>query len=115
MPDAAASPHPAPNVRDDREAPSCRHGTTRICRDDLPDGESEEFFAKGLDIEPELETGVDTEFARRAAFAGWLTGSGCRSLHLDAGFVDHRREADINAHGSGDGIPVRSPLDNVNI
>ncbi len=36
-------------VRDDRERPSCRERTGRAGRTDLPDGESEIFFAKGLD------------------------------------------------------------------
>ena len=38
-----------PHVRDDRETPLCWGGTGRICRDDLPDGKSGEFFARGLD------------------------------------------------------------------
>src|SRR6185437_16404447 len=41
--------HPAPNVRDDRETPLRRGGMGRACKDDLPDNESEKFFATGLD------------------------------------------------------------------
>ena len=37
-------PHPAPDVRDDREPPLCGHGMARVCRDDLPDGQSGIFF-----------------------------------------------------------------------
>ena len=36
-------------VRDDGQRPSCRERTGRAGRTDLPDGESEIFFAKGLD------------------------------------------------------------------
>jgi hypothetical protein len=43
--------HPAPNTRDDREAPLFfGHGTARACRDDLPDKQSEIFFREGLDM-----------------------------------------------------------------
>jgi hypothetical protein len=42
--------HPAPNVRDDREAPLLiGRGTARGYRDDLPDGQSEIFLARGVD------------------------------------------------------------------
>jgi len=42
-------PHPASNVRDDREAPLlwARDGVSFSF--DLPDGESGKFFAQGLD------------------------------------------------------------------
>jgi hypothetical protein len=42
-------PHPAPHVDDVAQRPSYRVGMARACRDDLPDGESEIFFDKGLD------------------------------------------------------------------
>ncbi len=38
--DAAASTASRPNVRDDHDTPLLRAGITRICRGDLPDGES---------------------------------------------------------------------------
>jgi len=41
-------PHPAPNVHDDRDTSLFGCGTGRACRDDLPDGEREIFFQKGL-------------------------------------------------------------------
>jgi hypothetical protein len=36
-------------VRDDRDTPLCVGRDARICRDDLPDGESEIFLQTGLD------------------------------------------------------------------
>ena len=43
-------PHPAPNVRDDREAPLLEgRGMGRAGSADLPDGESEIFFGRRLD------------------------------------------------------------------
>ena len=41
-------PHPALNVYDDRETPLMRGGTARAYKDDLPDGQSEIFFARRL-------------------------------------------------------------------
>ena len=50
--------HPAPTFRDDREAPLLiGHGTARIPKGDLPDGESEIYFEMGLD-KGEREAGV---------------------------------------------------------
>ena len=47
-------PHPAPNVRDDREAPLFEgRGMARAGSADLPDGESEIFFANRLDNSPD--------------------------------------------------------------
>jgi hypothetical protein len=48
MPDAAASTASRPNVHDDGQRPLAGQDTRR-CSGDLPDGESEIFFAKGLD------------------------------------------------------------------
>jgi hypothetical protein len=39
-------PHPIPTFVTMANAP-LRNGMARICKDDLPDGESEMFFAKG--------------------------------------------------------------------
>ena len=44
--DAAASTASHPYVCDDRETPLCVGRDGRICRGDLPDGESEIFFGK---------------------------------------------------------------------
>src|SRR5258707_8190188 len=42
-------PHPAPNVRDDREAPLLWERDGGSCRSDLGLGRSKIFFAEGLD------------------------------------------------------------------
>jgi hypothetical protein len=42
-------PHPAPNVRDDRDTPLLWARDARSCRRDLPDGLSELFLLTGLD------------------------------------------------------------------
>jgi hypothetical protein len=52
-----------PHVRDDRETPLLRGGTGQVGKGDLPVGESEKFFAEGL----------DTKIARQPA--GQITAS----------------------------------------
>jgi hypothetical protein len=42
--------HPAPNVRDDREAPLLSGQDAGISGVDLPDGTSKIFFCEGLDM-----------------------------------------------------------------
>jgi hypothetical protein len=42
-------PHPAPRFVTIASRPSCRVGTGRACKDDLPDMESGLFFTMGLD------------------------------------------------------------------
>jgi hypothetical protein len=48
---AAASTASLPAFRDDRDTPLWWGGMARICRDDLPDGESEIFLQRGLDTD----------------------------------------------------------------
>jgi hypothetical protein len=49
-------PHPAPNVRDDRDTPLSRGRDGGSRKFDLPDGESEIFFARGLDNPNHVES-----------------------------------------------------------
>ena len=53
-PDAAASTASLPAFVTIAKRPSCRGGMGRACRDDLPDDESEIFFAKGARTDKSL-------------------------------------------------------------
>jgi hypothetical protein len=63
----ARPPHPAPNVYDDRETPLMRGGTALAYKDDLPDGQSEIFFTRGL-----------ASRANQSGHATTATGPNCR-------------------------------------
>ena len=53
-------------VRDDGQRPSCRERTGRAGRTDLPDGESEIFFAKGLDDPNQIEIAMINRLCERS-------------------------------------------------
>jgi hypothetical protein len=61
---AAASTASHPAFVTTAKRPSCRERTGRAGRTDLPDGESEMFFAKGLDRANHVD--VAGEFSRQA-------------------------------------------------
>jgi len=61
--------HPAPYVRDDREAPLfVGRGTGRAYRDDLPDGLSEIFFVSGLDSRLSVDRAGEFRFLAQSFF-----------------------------------------------
>jgi hypothetical protein len=63
-PDAAASTAFHPAFRDDHDTPLLWGGMARICRDDLPDGESEIFLQRGLDRRANQWTATRTHCPR---------------------------------------------------
>ena len=70
-------------VRDDGQRPSCRDEMARVGRTDLPDGESEIFFQKGL----------DTFLSRRlicpsGAGVGWAKALLRRAHHLSTSWFE---------------------------
>jgi hypothetical protein len=64
---AAASIASRPNVHDDREAPLLRAGMARAGSADLPDGESEIFFGRGLDDSPRRASSPSRRRRRQTA------------------------------------------------
>jgi hypothetical protein len=73
--------HPAPDVRDDREAPLLvEHGTAETGAFDLPDGTSETFLRERLDMRldahlPDLPVGQISLSGRGATFIVALAGA----------------------------------------